>query len=427
MRRKTTEDFIQQAIKIHGDKFSYEKTNYKNCRTKVIVTTSDGNDIEVWPLDFIKKYKAKNEKYSTENFIKRAKKIFGDEYDYSKSVCKSSSDIVTIICKKHGEFYKKASSHISLKQGCPYCGKNMIKDTEDFIQKANEVHKGKYTYEKTNYCGPNSKVIVTCKKHGDFYVIPSEHLDGAKCKKCVVEESRTPKEEFLKYLPDDIILNGSYNGLSNKANFKCKKCGYEWETKPSKIKNGHGCPRCSGSVVLTEDFIKKSKEIHGDTYDYSKSIYVSHDTPITITCPIHGDFSQPPISHYYTINCCPSCNKKSFLEAKVSKLLSENNIFFETNKSFKEIGNKSYDFFIPSKNTFIECQGVQHFKPINLFGGEKQFLIQEEHDKIKHDFSVKNGYKLLYFTNIKDFGDRFLGEELIFDEEKLIEKINSSF
>jgi hypothetical protein len=53
--------------------------------------------------------------YSTENFIKRAKKIHGDKYDYSKTECKKSHDDITIICKKHGEFKQKAYNHIN---GC---------------------------------------------------------------------------------------------------------------------------------------------------------------------------------------------------------------------------------------------------------------------------------------------------------------------
>ena len=72
MKRKTTEEFIKEAIKKHGNNFSYKKTNYINCNTKVIVTDKNGNDLEVWPLDFLRKFKNTNAKFTTDFFIKKA-------------------------------------------------------------------------------------------------------------------------------------------------------------------------------------------------------------------------------------------------------------------------------------------------------------------------------------------------------------------
>ena len=54
-----------------------------------------------------------------------------------------------------------------------------------------------------------------------------------------------------------------------------------------------------------------------------------------------------------------------------------------------------YDFFIPSKNICIEYDGVQHFKPIEYFGGDKNFKSQLIKDKIKSDFCKNNGIKLV--------------------------------
>ena len=76
------------------------------------------------------------------------------------------------------------------------------------------------------------------------------------------------------------------------------------------------------------------------------------------------------------------------------------NIKFEHEKRFDNligVGNRqlSYDFYLPNRNLLIECQGQQHEKPIEIFGGEEQFAIQQEHDKRKREYAEKNGYKLL--------------------------------
>ena len=63
------------------------------------------------------------------------------------------------------------------------------------------------------------------------------------------------------------------------------------------------------------------------------------------------------------------------------------------------------DFYIPSINTIIEYDGVQHFKPISLFGGVKEFIKIQERDKIKNDYCIKNGIKMIrisYDDNIND-------------------------
>jgi len=55
--------------------------------------------------------------------------------------------------------------------------------------------------------------------------------------------------------------------------------------------------------VTTQDFIRRSREVHGDRYDYSKSVYVAAIADITIICPIHGEFRQRPTNHYIGHGC----------------------------------------------------------------------------------------------------------------------------
>jgi len=55
--------------------------------------------------------------------------------------------------------------------------------------------------------------------------------------------------------------------------------------------------------VTTADFIRRGRETHGDTYDYSKSVYVAAKVNVTIICRIHGEFQQRPANHYIGHGC----------------------------------------------------------------------------------------------------------------------------
>ena len=86
-----------------------------------------------------------------------------------------------------------------------------------------------------------------------------------------------------------------------------------------------------------------------------------------------------------------SANRIGALEKlALSKLDIENNMFVGVNN-----GKLSYDFYLPQYNLLTEIQGIQHEKPIEIFGGEEQFKTQQEHDRRKREYAEKNGYKLL--------------------------------
>lgn len=60
----------------------------------------------------------------------------------------------------------------------------MQKNISDFIKDATNVHGSKYDYSKVNYINNHTKVIITCRKHGDFEQTPNSHLNGRGCQKC---------------------------------------------------------------------------------------------------------------------------------------------------------------------------------------------------------------------------------------------------
>lgn len=121
-------------------------------------------------------------KLTKEEFIERATQVHNGKYDYSKVDYVNVSTKVCIICPIHGEFWQRAGDHM-LGRGCRICSNNFM-DTNIFIEKANKKYNNKYDYSKTKYIDEKTKVIVTCPFHGDFLVSPNNHLNGTECHFC---------------------------------------------------------------------------------------------------------------------------------------------------------------------------------------------------------------------------------------------------
>ena len=135
----------------------------------------------------------------TKEFIKRATNIHGERYDYSgvSYYCKNTK--VVIICDIHGPFTQTPHSHYS--SGCPHCGllaraKKRTHTTEKFITKATSIHGNRYSYKYVNYINNHTPIEIYCREHGKFLQIPSGHLSGHNCPKCVLELRRNNIKQF---------------------------------------------------------------------------------------------------------------------------------------------------------------------------------------------------------------------------------------
>lgn len=170
-------------------------------------------------------------KSNKEDFIKKAKSIHGEQYDYSLVDYIDNNTKVIIVCPVHGEFEQLPRSH-SGGHGCRQCKFDSYKIIEeDFIVNCDKIHNGKYNYSKVKYGGANKKITIGCPIHGDFNQVSSRHKEGA------------------------------------------------------------GCPKCSNESKLTnEDVIKQFKIVHNDMYDYSVVNYISDNVKVTIICKRHGEF-----------------------------------------------------------------------------------------------------------------------------------------
>lgn len=264
---------------------------------------------------------------TTEIFIAKARAVHGDKYDYSKVEYVRSSQKVCIICPVHGEFWQRPNSHL-MGKGCDRCadeanGRKKRLTTESFIARAKKVHGDKYDYSKTQYILSTQKVCIICPKHGEFWQLPSEHLSGKGCDRCADIanglKKRVPMETFLarahkvhgnKYDYSKV----EYKGTDRKVLIICPEHGEFWQTPSHHLNRGDGCPVCrrikaaKSKTFTTEKFLRIAKEVHGEKYDYSKTVYLKGYLPVTIICPEHGEFQQMPKDHMRGQGC-PICGR----------------------------------------------------------------------------------------------------------------------
>ena len=192
------------------------------------------------------------------------------------------------------------------------CKMSKRKSNDEFIGEAQLIHHNRYDYSKVKYINNKTKVCIICPDHGEFWQIPSDHL------------------------------------------------------------NGKGCPQCAGNVRCDKDtFVEKAKHIHNDSYDYSKVEYVNAHTKVCIICPEHGEFWQTPNNHLNG-NGCPLCKNRKIgdvLRDTVEDFIEKSNELNEITDCLKILSpqqrnreilrNREIDIYIPSLKLGIEYNGLR--------------------------------------------------------------------
>jgi len=306
MKKKTQQQFIKESIEVHSKKYDYSKVLYVNSKVKVTIICPTHGEFEQSPIHHIKGQGCKHcaviethnkQRLSNTDFIKKAKKVHGNKYDYSLTNHVRLGDKVTIICPIHGKFEQTSGNHLSGK-GCKYCGGTTKMDTKLFIEKAKKIHGDKFEYSKVVYFDSRTKVIITCPIHGDFEQTPNNHL--------------------------------------SKSN---------------------GCYKCLNTCYDTESFVTKTKTVHNNKYDYTKVDFKNSRTKVIITCPIHGDFEQIPTSHINGYGCYKCGNNLSKNEINILNYIKGLG-FNPIHKDRRLLKNKEIDILIPELKIAIEYNGL---------------------------------------------------------------------
>lgn len=303
-------------------------------------------------------------KLTLREFKNKANRIHNQFYNYKLVKYDNAHTKVKILCPEHGEFKQRPHRHLS-GDGCPVCGrlkrrKSKTLTTEEFVSKANLIHNEKYDYSKVIYQNNKTLVLIICPIHGNFMQTPTNHLMKSGCPKCGMEKKVTK-----------LTLN-------------------------------------------IETFLHKAKILHGFKYDYGKIIYKNTDIKIGIICLKHGEFWQKPYKHLQG-HGCPVCSE-SKMEKEMRDFLNEHSFNFV---SQYKINTQFIDFYLPDFKIAIECQGEQHFKPVDFSGKKVKdniFTKVRELDAKKFNYCKENNIRLIYFSNkIEAITEKYL--DIVFTDK----------
>lgn len=372
----TSADFVADAFKIHGNKYSYTVSNFLGMNRKIRIVCNEHGIFEQRAADHLlgrgclrcaaelrgeanKKYeivcchscgnnfnlpphKAKKAQYCSpacalEASVKLNQKSFKDAaelihhgyYSYTKvhfpvSGTRSNTN-VTIICPVHGEFLQMVKVHLH-GAGCAYCTGRKI-DKNAFLKKSALVHGSKYDYSSISTISDSSeRVLINCSIHGLFEQSVGRHLAGDGCRACAIK------------------LRGQKNLESAKSRF-----------------------------------IPKANLAHEGKYDYSKAVYLSAKEPIEIVCKEHGSFWQDPNNHLNGAGC-PSCSNRGF-----NKDLPATLYYLRINDGYKILWK------IGITNNTVKDRFPRDFKKISILetwsyevGGHAYLKEQEILKQYKH-------------------------------------------
>lgn len=194
--------FVEKAKSVHGSKYDYSGVIYVNSKTKVIIKCPFHGSFYQRPDSHLAERGCSecdndSRRASKEEFIKRARLVHGDKYDYSKVEYVNKETKVTITCPLHGDFYQRPGSHLA-NCGCNKCGEYRTRLTQDeFILKAKQKHGNRYNYDKVSYVNNKTPVVIICPKHGEVKQKPFNHLAGNGCYKCKASKGEILIREIL--------------------------------------------------------------------------------------------------------------------------------------------------------------------------------------------------------------------------------------
>ena len=460
MSNNKNSEFIIKAKEIHGNKFDYSLVDYKNCDNKVKIKCMICNKIfEQIPYNHINKkagcincytinkYKITLNQRLNE-FIKKAKEIHNNNYDYTKVIFVNSKTPIIIICNKcNNEFKNTTNAHLNGDGGCKICAINKFKKertftNEQFIEKANKVHNNNYNYSQVNYINSQTYINILCNKcNHSFQILPNNHLRGKGCKKCanklnaikrmkpleqfIMESNKVHKDENNLPIYDYSLVD--YKSTHKKVIIICKSHGNFLQT-PSDHLSNKGCNKCGiidrakKQTFTKEEFIERAIEIHNNEYDYSKVNYINSQTQIIISCnKCKYIFNQSPNSHLQGRGCDKCAHIINHENQKLTK--------DEITERGKETHGDKFDYSLvnyinintPIKIKCNKCYNIFEQLVANHIKQNKgcPFCDCRITEKILHDY-----LKSIYPNIIKEFKQKWCKSKKYLPFDECIPELN---
>lgn len=405
MTRLTTEDFVTKATAKHGTRYDYAKSIYVDAITKLIIICrlhgefiqNPGNHLQGTGCKKCASEKLSRTRAGTlQTFVEKARNCHDDKYSYADTIYTDSRTKVKVRCPEHGTFECTPANHLQ-GTGCPSCGLTQIatkragqksglkmRNLDDFVTLAIEVHGAVYNYSKSIYETSAIKLEVICRLHGSFWVSPRHHIhDKTGCVKCGVSASASLRswgvEGFLQRAANKHGIRYDYarviyNNNMSRLKIICRDHGEFTQVASVHIKGHEGCRACKNQIFDTASFVKAARVIHGDKFDYKDVSYVNQHTVVTIVCHNHGEFSIFPRTHLLGPGC-PRCHApRHYSKGQIQWLnwVSQRDALeiqhAENGGEYRIPGTRySADGYCPQTNTIYEYAGTFYHSDPRVF------------------------------------------------------------
>ena len=282
---------------------------------------------------------------------------------------------------------------------------------EKFNKWKNDCSEKLKTFEiLSEFKGMSKKIKLRCLICGHIFEIAPYEFKRKKtrgCKICDNNNRRKDEKKFIEELKkknkhfNDVII-GHYHSKRTKIDVTCKICGKTHKYFPNSLMSGCWCPECKKGRLKTHDeFVLDLKKVHGKMIS-TASQYKDDSTKMAFKCEKCGYIWLQKPRAILNGHGCPKCKMKH-LERDVQEAVKCENVEFQKQfKWLKHKGNLFLDFYLPDYNIAIECQGEQHFLPIDFSGRGKKWANENFEngilrDKIKHKLCEENDIKLFYY------------------------------
>src|SRR3989304_5173272 len=158
-------DFIKELISIHGNRYDYSDVVYTNINSKISIKCKVHGAFEQTASSHLagrgcKKCIHDKNRKTVEQFLSNAKKIHGERYDYSDVIYTNNTTKVIIKCTEHGKFEQLPGDHLN-GRGCRKCIHDKDrKNINQFLVTAKKIHGEKYDYSDVIYINGRSKMNI---------------------------------------------------------------------------------------------------------------------------------------------------------------------------------------------------------------------------------------------------------------------------
>lgn len=325
-------------------------------------------------------------------------------------------------CEIHNVLWDISPDGALSGHGCPLCHQErkrlaLTRTHEEYINELAIKNPGVEAIGR--YVNMHTKILHRCKIHNEFWEIsPDCVLRGQGCVKCRIERikfalRRTHSDYVseLKYVNPNVVAIETYINSTTPILHYCKIHNEYWNISPDCALCGNGCPKCHRERQ-SNSLRKSQKEYEDDVFAINPNLivlgkYTGSHVPLLHKCKVCRFEWSPQPTSILSGQGCPQC-RQSKGERAIRSYLDLYNIEYIAQYRFddcRHIKPLPFDFYLPHNNICIEYQGEQHYRPVEFFGGDEEFLIRKLRDEIKRDYCKTRNIILVevpYYMNPVD-------------------------